>query len=176
MAIHTPTVGLVRVWYAAMTIASLDARHASNPDFIWTGRSQHRSERSAGAGLRVIKGSSSFTDKTWKENVSNIYGGDSYLKSSAYVTHPSEMPTICTNVFDARPDGEVHTYFICPQAQNPPDFDWCCGMQGREECCQNRRQSSSEQKRSFWWPHTYGTPHLLLCKERSPSKLQLQLL
>lgn len=46
-------------------------------------------------------------------------------------------------------------------------------------CLQQRgvnKRGSDGIFRSFWWPHTYGTPHLLLCKERSPSKLQLQLL
>ena len=55
---------------------------------------------------------------------------DSYVHVHMYLF---SEPQICFNAVN--PKNGTYGYFICPEAGQPDNYDYCCGEEGDQRCC-----------------------------------------
>ncbi|ESO96385.1 hypothetical protein LOTGIDRAFT_174838 [Lottia gigantea] len=112
-------------------------RYGSTRTRVRYGSSRNR-VRYGGTRVRIRAGSSPYTRSTFSRALmlGYLYGSVRYMRTPRYIRYPDRMPTICTNKYDSDSNGTVYGYFICPRMGEPENFEYCCGDNHRERCCE----------------------------------------
>ncbi|KAJ8320326.1 hypothetical protein KUTeg_001913 [Tegillarca granosa] len=65
-----------------------------------------------------------------------VFGAAAYRRRRRFNSYPDSDPEICHNSQYVG-NGTIYYYgkFICPMENQPDDYSYCCGPEGRQTCC-----------------------------------------